>query len=289
MSSFAAHMSPAAIAAQVRMERQCHKGVFLLMEGASDAKRFSKFFDATTCSIINCYGKDNLVGAIELMQDVGHEDCIGFADADFDRILNTHVANDDIVHSQFHDFDIDICATDALNRYLCEMGDESKVARHGGHPGCVESILLGIKPLSAMRFANCKHTLGYRLTELELSDFYDGSTVDIDLMIDIVSRGAMSSSAHRAALRSHIDRYTASEFDLWQFTNGHDFIAALGIALRSRLGSRRDVHTWRSEVEKHLRLTFDVNDFRGLAISARIAEWEQGRTNLRVIRQVANS
>lgn len=281
--SFHKHMKPAMISAQIRMERQKHKGTFLLIEGPNDSKRFRKIFDEASCSFVVCYGKGNVTGCIDIEQNNGRDDCLGFVDADFERILGTLVANEDVIVSQSHDFDLDTCSSPAVERYLIEVGDQGKVHQHGGHAACVQSLLLALKPLSVLRYANERHQLGYKLEGLELDTFFDGSATDIPRMVDHVSRGSFSSPAHKASLRGHIEQYLDAELDLWQLTNGHDFMAALGIALRARLGNRHPSQTWRTEVERHLRLAVDANDLHGVGTLPLIEEWQQrcGRNVLR--------
>lgn len=282
MKSMSRHMRPADFAAQLRMERQRHKGAFILLEGAHDIKRFKKFFDLSVSSIVNCYGKENVIGSVDLEQNSGHSDVVGFADVDFDKVLNAHSENDDIIFSAGHDFDIDVCGSDAICRYLDEMGDESKIGALGGYQVCVSGLLESLKPLSALRFANVRHNLRYSLQNLSHDQFFDGSAVNVDAMIEHVSDARFSSPAQKATLRQHIDCYNAAEFDLWQFTNGHDFFAGLGIALRSKLGTRNAPQTWRSEVEKHLRLTFDLVDFHKTGCLPKIHDW-QNRSGYRIL------
>lgn len=283
MKSMSKYLRPTDFAAQLRMERQHHKGAFILLEGAHDIKRFRKFFDQQVSSIVNCYGKENVVGTIDLEQNSGHSDVIGFADVDFDRVLNMHADNEDIIYSFCHDFDMDVCHSDAVCRYLDEMGDGNKIGALGGHRPCVDNLLTALKPLSALRFANAKHNLNYSLKDLRHDEFFDGSSIDVEAMIDHVSDGKFNTQVYKDALAQHINHYRAADFDLRQFTNGHDFFAALGIALRDKLGSRNVPQTWRSEVEKHLRLTFDLEDFRQTGCLPQIHEW-QTRSGFRVLR-----
>jgi hypothetical protein len=264
-----------------------HKGVFLLLEGPHDSRRFSKFLDEDVALILPCHGKANVFDTIILVQDVGYEDCLGFVDADFDRIDNRFAANDDIVHSEHHDFDVDMCRSDAVSRYLSEMCVEEKLFAAGGCKAVLESLLEGLKPLSALRYANEKLGLGYSLGQLELDVFFDGTAVNLSAMIDAVSGGRFASAAHKATLRASVERYTAAEFDLWQFTNGHDLIAAIGIALRSRIGRRAVNQTWRREVEAHLRLAFDWADFHATGLAGKIGAWQAARNGIQVIKAVA--
>lgn len=283
MQSIARYIDPPALAAQIRMERQKHKGSFLLVEGSTDAKRIDKFVDKVKCSVVNCYGKPNVVETIELMQDVGLEDSVGLVDADFDRIRAVDLTAEGIIVSTFHDFDLDYALTGVIDRYLMEVAEEAKLAAKGGPRTCVERLMHSIKPLSTLRYANELRRLRYNLKHLKLEDFFDGETLDIDRLIDVVSVGAFASEEQKMVLRGHIDELLALEIDVLQLTNGHDFLAALGIALREQIGSRKAPQTWRSEIEMHLRFGLTAEDFVTTAAYTEICDWENS-TGLGVLK-----
>lgn len=277
MRSISVYIDPATIFAQIRMERQIHRGGFLLVEGSTDAKRIDKFIDKIGCSVVNCYGKPNVLDAIEMMQDVGLEDCLGLVDSDFDRINRMRgnpVDQDGVITSEFHDLDMDNAFTDVIDRYLMEVAEQSKLEANGGIRLCIDQILMAIKPLSILRYANELRSLRYNLQRIDLDGFFDGETVNVDGMIDAVSTGSFSSSTHRATLRTHIDELMSLDFDLMQLTNGHDFLAALGIALRECIGRRKVPQTWRSEVEMHLRFGLSRDDFSSTHAYREIKAWE---------------
>lgn len=283
MRSMIRHLRPADLSAQLRMERQRHKGAFILLEGADDIKRFRKFFLEDASSVVNCYGKFNVVNTVEIEQNLGQLDVIGFVDVDFDKVLDQHQDNEDIIFSNCHDFDLDVCWSDAVCRYLEEMGDQAKINSFGGNRPCIEALLVALKPLSALRFANIRHNLEYSLKNIRHEEFFDGAAVDIDSLIDHVSCGKFNSNSYKSVLREHIERYHSADFDLWQFTNGQDLFAGLGIALRDRIGNRNSPQTWRSEVEKHLRLAFDASDFESIGCLPKVIDW-QNRTGFTILK-----
>ena len=285
MRSIFRDITPAEIFVELRMHRVKHKGVFFLVEGAHDIRRFSKFFDERSVFSLPCHGKENVIGTIDLVQNSGDEDCLGFADSDFDRIDQCIEDNEDVIHSKHHDFDLDVCKSGATARYLVEVALEDKIAGIGGCDALLNTLLEVIEPLSALRYANVKHRLGYSLTSVRLDEFFDGFVLDINKMIDSVSTGRFGSAECKAAIRAKIDQYSGTDFDLWQFSNGHDLMAALGIALRSRVANRAVPQTWRREVEAHLRLTFDWDDFHATGLAGKIEEWRVARNGPNLIRQ----
>ncbi|BAH98982.1 DUF4435 domain-containing protein [Acetobacter pasteurianus] len=287
MNSITRHLTPQTIYAQIRMERQTHRGVFFLMEGSQDFRRFDKFLERTLISVIPCSGKDNLQETIDISQNEGYEDCLGFVDNDFDIIEGCATANEDVIRSLYHDFEMDVCNSEAIKRYLDEVAIPSKVAAEGGCATLILSLLELLRPLSALRYANVKHDLRYNLRDLQLYKFFDGHTLDINAMIDEASQRAHNNAAAKQVLRTHINRYAAIAFDLWQFTNGHDLVTALGIALQKRIGKRVVSQTTRNEVEKHLRLTFDYNDFHSCGLAKKIENWGKNQCRLGLLKKIA--
>lgn len=260
-----------------------HKGAFLLMEGPNDIRRFEKFFEPKGISFIPCWGKSNVIETMDIVQNSGSEDCLGFVDADFDRVDSAAFADDDIIVSTNHDFDVDVCRTKVMDRYFGEVGDKTKVDAEGGCKECTNSLADALRPLSALRYANQKHSLGYRLSDIRLYEFFDGTVLDVDKMIDHVSTGKFSSAQHKKALKEFIARYSAIEVDIWQFTNGHDLTAAVGIALRQRIGTRQIVQTSVGEIERHFRLSFDHADFQDSGLRTAILTWQSRREGMSLL------
>ncbi len=286
MKSIANQIDGPTIAAEVRMERQTHKGAFLLVEGSTDIKRLERVVSEGLCSFVNCFGKRNAKEAIELLYDDGFPGALAAIDADFDRLLSGAIEHEGIVVSASHDFDLDTAVTSVFERYLNEVADSKKVAAVGGPRILFVNILVAIKPLSAMRFANEKHTLGYSLTSLQIDHFFDGVSIDIDAMVDAVSWGRFANASSKRALKAYVTRYSGANLDLQQATCGHDFCAALGIVLRTVAGGRLPPQTWKSEIEMHFRLAFDLGHFRETPAHAAIQSWEADNQPYRILRNV---
>ena len=243
MKSMTAYIDGHSIAADVRMQRQVHKGSFLLFEGNTDYKRLKKIVDEGRCCTIICFGKDNVVDAVDRLSDDGTPGILGLVDADFDRVLNRLPVADNLIVSQAHDYDLDIMMTNALDRYFFEVADDAKVKAQAASGAAVTSVFVGVleslRPLSALRYANEKEQLGYKLTDLDVADFFDGTTVSVVKLVDVCSQGRFSDAASKQRLSATIAGYAALNMDLYQISSGHDACAAVGIALRDVIGRRK--------------------------------------------------
>jgi hypothetical protein len=275
MISIARDMDEYDIAQEIRLERQIHKGAFLLLEGQDDLKRFSKFVDDALCSTVNCFGKRNLVGAIEILYDEGFPGALGLADADFDRILNTLRGHEGLIYSESHDFDLDwACTAAVLERYLKEVASESKCQAMGGLDKIISFIFISSKPLSILRYVNHYRNLRYKLSQVNHHIVAPDGEVELDILVDHVSSGAFSAEHHKAALRNLVVNHLYAPVDWAQMTNGHDFCAMLGIALQKRIGDRKTAQTWGSEIQLHFRLAYGDEGFAASNVFVSILRWQ---------------
>jgi len=287
MKSFERYMDGPTLAAEVRMERQKHKGSFLLVEGASDIKRFERLVDEAACSFVNCFGKDNVVEAIEQLYEDGFPGALGMVDADFDRLLQNHNEHEGIVASGHHDFDLDTVSSTCFERYIREVGDDAKIAEIGGVRALFAEIISAIRPLGALKYANVKHELGYCLKRVDMSKFFDGKKIDVESMISEVSQGRFNNNKSKSSLADYVVRYAESGLDPLQLTSGHDFCEALGLALRNIAGKRLAPQTWRSEIEMHFRLAFDAEHFAETAPAGNVKKWERDNSPYQILRKAA--
>jgi hypothetical protein len=274
MISIAAGMDEFDIVQEIRFERQVHKGSFLLLEGPEDLKRFTRFTDENLCSTVNCFGRSNLINAIKLLYEDGFAGALGLADADFDRLTGALEIHEGVIYSDSHDFDMDWACRQTLHRYLQEVGDPDKCMAAGNAPGIATMIFEAVKPLSILRYVNHHQQLRYRLSDVRHSDIVNDNAVEVDLLVEHVSHGAYSSVNKKQKLRQLITGHLGNQHNLLQLTNGHDFLALLGIALRNKLGKRLHPQTWQSEVQIHFRLAHSEEDFCRSGVFKAIVEWQ---------------
>ncbi len=284
MRSISQYVDGPSIAAEIRMERQQHRGSFLLLEGATDIKRLARVVDEQCCSFVNCFGKETVRDATEILYDEGFPGVLGMVDADFERVLGTITEHEGLIFSEHHDFDLDVASSGCFEPYLLEVADHVKIDAIGGPRSLFTAIIDSLKPLGALRYSNVRHSLGYSLSRVDMDLFYDGKSIDIDEMIESVSWGKHDCAESKRNLRAFIDRYNSSNIDLMQLTSGHDFCEALGIALRDFAGSRRAPQTWRSEIEMHFRLAFDREHFQGTSAASAIHAWQAANLPYRLLR-----
>jgi len=266
------------IAAEIRLWRQAHKGAILVVEGDDDGKVFERFaHDA--CGIQIGFGKLNVVGALDLLEDEGIPGVVAVVDADFDRLLEVDHALEGLHLTDLHDLDLTIFFSDALRVYLREYADDKLYKRTFGHSldAVRAAIMKACVPIGYCRLVSEKR--GYRL---DFKDLRYDQFVRPDLTFDWKAftseiAGRPGAKCDAAQLEKQAVELGLKRYDETQLVNGHDVAAVLGVALRSLLGCRRVQQTWGSEVEAGLRLAFDHAAMSTTKLYAEIVNWQSAR------------
>lgn len=262
------------IAQEVVMERMVHKGSFVLLEGKTDIKRFRPFLCQSECSMVSCNSVRKAVNALNILIKRDIKGVLLIIDADFSRVLGRDLRKPHLLVSENHDLDLDWINTGSIGRYLHEVADEAKVSSLGGKSAIVEKIHATLRPVSAARLLNQRRTFQFRTSGIDVSKFYSHGNDICSDYVDALLTAGYTDASKKDWIELEIRAEMCKPKDDWQMTNGHDFCAALGAMLRSEIGARKAPQCWASEVEAHIRLTFDKDDFRSLKLFETISAWE---------------
>ena len=276
------------VAAQVRMVRQIHKGTILILEGETDARVFNRFVDAGACEIEVAFGKQNVLQALDLLEDEGFPGVVAVVDADFDRLLGRSQGLENLCVTDCHDLDLTIFGTCALQRYIVEHAEperlksEFKSDIHAIRAKIIESTL----PLAYCRLISENRNLRLFFGDLQYDKFVrldDLSVNTEELLATLIARSSTSCTV--ANLTRLVNDERANSHDPYQLANGHDVAAILGIALRKMLAARRFAQTWASEIEAGLRLAFDWEGIAETTVYKCLEGWETNNRPYRIFRE----
>jgi hypothetical protein len=271
------HIDGAYVAAQVRLMRQVQKGAILMVEGGSDAKVFENFIDTRNCDIEVGFGKTNVINAIDRLEDEGFPGVVAVVDADFDRLRAKKYKIENLYFTDKHDLDLTIFSTAALERYINEYSDRElyKSKFKSDISEFRAKMLNATLIVSCCRFISENQALGLYFKDFAMDKFIsvDDLTIESDKLISaIISRS--STRCTEIELNRYITTEIANQHDFYQLSNGHDVATMVGISLRKLISSRRDVHTWASEIEAGLRLAFTWDEFIGTDMYKSLRLWE---------------
>lgn len=277
------------VAAQIRLVRQIHKGSILILEGETDAKALEQFVDSAACDIEIAFGKDNALQALDLLEDEAFAGVVAVVDADFDRLTGITYRVENLCVTDHHDLDLTIFASLALDRYVAQHADKDRFkAEFQSDISLVrKKIIDACLPLACLRLTSERRSLRLYFKEMKLDQYVERSSLKLDcdkLISDILSRS--STNCTEAHLRDYMESECACAHDAYQLVQGHDAAGMLGIALRQLLATRRDVHTWASEIEAGLRLAFDWEAAAGTKVYGCLRAWEKNNAPFRIFRQL---
>jgi hypothetical protein len=283
MLSITSYMDERDIAQEVVMERMVHKGSFILLEGKTDVKRFRPYLCADECSIVSCHSVRKATGALRRLVDRNVSGVLAVIDADFSRVQGITLENANTVVSENHDLDLDWINTGSFERYLNEVGHEAKIIALGGCDAIVRDVHETLQSVSTGRLLNAKRVFNFKTSGIDVGKFYKhGQDITGDYVDALVDAGYVDVT-RRDWIELEINSEKNTQKDEWQMTNGHDFCAAIGSMLRGDIGSRKAQQCFASEIETHIRLTFNKDDFLSLSIAAGIISWEEQNPGYRVL------
>lgn len=268
------------VAQEIRMERQTHKGAFIILEGRNDQKSLYRHINETHCSIVVAGSKDVAIESLQMLDDDGYPGIVCLVDSDFEK---SKYSSENIIETNVHDMDVVIFCSPALDRYLFERSNPQKLKDFE------ESVAMSIRdalfkaavPIACLRVLS--KNLGLRLNFSDINfDFVSevDISVDEDAMFDSIIWPGGRHDREDVRRRYEIIKRQNHPRDL--LCQGHDLMTILGIALRRCIADVRNTHrdlpdarTWRSEVEMGCRLAFGRDEFEATSVYKSISEWEE--------------
>jgi len=207
------------IRAQVIMERQLHKGAFLILEGTNDYRTLCTFIDRSKCNAVIAYGKNNALAATHLLTAEGLDCIVCVVDADFDRIVGVDNADKHIAITDMHDMDVTIFSTSALDTFLDQVADVAKLSNivQTTRKSIREILLKSIEPLSRLRLINHSHSLYLDFKGLSFA-FINLATLHCDqnALIDEVIANSPAARCSRSELQRLLASDISTQYDLMQ-------------------------------------------------------------------------
>lgn len=268
-SDLTAHRTPGQIEAEILMKRSVHPGSFLLVEGPDDSRFFRPRIDSS-CEIVICGGKLNVLGALARLDQRSLPGMVAVVDGDLDALTGRMITRQNCFVLDAHDLECMLLRSPALDSVLAEYGEPSRIQAFEIRGLSVRDALLhrGL-PFGRLRWAaDCR---GWSLKVDSLrARFVDGRgwTVNQTGLIEAVSQDG--------SISAEILQDTLAELpsaDPWSICHGHDLLDILVVGLKGVLGSTKSVD--HHQIARVLRQAMDSVDFASTAIHQQLRDWEQ--------------
>ncbi len=263
---------------------------FLLVEGATDERFWAVHVDFRACQIRPTGGRDKALSILQTVRDEGKSGFVAVLDADFDRLEGSLLLDADIVWTDFHDLDLMLLSSPALEKLLFEVASRKKWQDFEAAERVTvrEALLARGVEMGRLRWLSRREGLGLSFRKAEKGGTFrhvdhrklcDDKTWKLNAA-KLVKTVLDFSSDPRTVPGDLLSRMKAlPDADPWQLCVGHDLVGLLAVGLRSKLGSRNlDIE----DIEERLRLAFERAHLEGTEMFAALQRWQQDNAPYRL-------
>lgn len=266
MSTVREQITGQTIANEIMLERSAEPKPFLLVEGISDKKLFSKF-KSHAVSIKECSGFQNLVEALTYLTGRGVESVLGILDNDYFSEIGYPEYCGVLIFTDEIDAEMMLLKSDAYFRVVSEVCSNSNVADESVRKRAIEHA----SKFSALRLHAAKIRSGYGFSG-EKKRFIKGGGGAIDMERHF-STYCQRTGENIDSLRGSADSIS-SELGT-QISKGHDSMHVLARTLRLEFGAKVLSSACEAEViEMLFRLAFDADMLKQTRLYSAIKRWE---------------
>ncbi|MCQ2078444.1 MAG: DUF4435 domain-containing protein [archaeon] len=271
-----AHLTAHDISNEMSMMRSAFKGTFLVVEGASDCRLYSKFVDSESVRIMVAHSKNNVIGSVgEMTGRRADGKTLGIVDRDMDSLLGRR-RSPPIFLTDRRDMESTILSCDALDDVLSEYADREKletfVRDHGSVGSCVSA---GAARLGILMYLSFWKVMYLSFKDLDHTLFINPRTLEVDIpkMVASVYGNSMQQRIPRAAVVEQIRQNLEQTGSSWDIARGHDAVAILRIGLRNAFGSYNCRGITDGELGGALRLAYGREYFERSELFRATSEW----------------
>ena len=271
-------LTPHIVANEVRMMRTQYKGALLLVEGPSDKKTYWNLIDQTRCRVVIGRGKENVIGALRILEGERFPGVLAVVDADFENLERLPPCSGNLLFTDLHDLECMMVTSRAFPKLLGEFATADRVAALEIRTGCDLATLLAKRAgtIGYLRWFSLRQNLGLVFEGMSFGRFVrpdDLATDFVELFREVKNR-SQKPQMGEAFLRSGIDSLRDASHDPWQVACGHDILAILSYALRFVIAAHDHVRVSQDSLERALRLAYESEHFRQTRLYAAIRNWE---------------
>jgi len=226
----------------------------ILVEGSEDKTLYRRFTQKGQSAIVVTAGTNVMEPLIRRLPDT--ERFVAIEDADFNNIVQYKTSNHNKCYTDAHDTEM-MCLSQGNSRnvFLLKVNCSGEI---------FQSVFDELKLYSILKLINVIEDRGYSFNDVN-EEICESPTADITNPNFLLSRVPNQGSRFIVAPYLNGKRRIYDLVDLYQLTNGHDFL----IRLAKRLG-----HTENS-IRRELYAGFSLNDFHSTRLYHDLQAWEQ--------------
>jgi hypothetical protein len=277
-------------ASEILLQKDMHKGSFLVVEGEHDEEFYANLISEKDCKIVYCLGKDMVKEVIARLLNGPFRvpQAIGIIDADYDRVREhapRHYQN--IFRTDTHDLETMIIRSRAFIKLMNMYVDRKKIQDLQKRRGLnlKELLLREGTAIGCLFIVKMPRQNSLYLKNLEIEVFLDRQNLEVNLnrLADYAIRRSPDCKIDRMTLVSELKKLIAEGIDPWQICNGHHLTGILTIGIREIFGKRAGSNINVGRLELELRLAYEKAHFRSTELCKDIMDWENNNAPFRVL------
>ncbi|MDA2275156.1 DUF4435 domain-containing protein [Bacillus cereus] len=266
------HMTADRTANAIIMQATSSDKAFVIVEGMKDYKLYSKFLNVhNQVEIKQVGGTEKVQQVIQILNEREFNRKVGIIDSDFSRILKKEVNLENLFLTDFHDSEVMMFESQALETALSTYVTKEKLEKFLDKRKIREIILTLAKEIGLLKLANYVHGLGLAFKPKEVDgktlkykDFINDRTLDLigrEQLIQAVRNYSFNRSdsvAEIDVVKERIEELSNSEYELVQLVNGHDLSNIIFLLLKKVLRcNNRSLYDYNS-IEDALIMSYEA-------------------------------
>jgi 5S rRNA maturation endonuclease (ribonuclease M5) len=268
-------ITPDRIANSIRLLRGDHEGVFLIVEGHSDKLIYERLVNKQEVRVTIASGKNNAIKALSILEkEDNFRRVVAVIDADFSRIEQQIPDSNNLFLTDEHDLEMMLIKSAAFDKLLKERGSEEKIKAFT--EDIRETLLKLGQEIGKLRWLSLRNKLDLKFEGLNFSKFIDKEklSINIDELIISIKNHSQKLSLYEQQIKQDLSVISDENHDPWQLCCGHDFISILAIALWKVLGTRNANDVKKEDLERELRLAYELSYFYQTQIYTLMVNWQ---------------
>lgn len=235
-------------------------------------------------------GRDKVLAELATARSEGRVDHVAVLDADYDRIEDKLGDEPNVVWTDYHDLEVTLIASPALDKVLVELGSQEKCEKFEKEERCaVREALLSLGcELARLRWLSRRESLALTFRKqkadvfsyVDYHAFCDRASWEVDRreMVRVVLNFSLQHKLKADDLLARMD--ALPEIDSLQLCVGHDLVGLLSVGLRSKLGSHNRLSI--EDLQERLRLAFERAHLERTEMYRSLRVWEQHNAPYRI-------
>ncbi len=258
--------------------------VWVLVEGDTDARFYSGFFNEKVCYIYPVYEKKVAVEVIQIINSSKVPGVIAIVDADYDTLGNSlNIPN--LFFTDTHDIETLILKSPALEKTLKEYLPGNRLKKVQALAEDVRQALIEVGIfIGYLRWLSGKMGWNLSFKEMPLERFIDQNNIALD-RIEVVRysmAGKRGSVLSPDEIQQRVETEMMEQHDPWLICQGHDLVHILAIVLpeilKQYIGRDRRIRPLYHEIDRRLRLAYEPAFFTRTKLYCAIVLWERSHS-----------